>query len=32
VDRLIEQGKARREPLNLSPLFTHATAGATASR
>jgi quinol monooxygenase YgiN len=26
VDRLIEQGKAKREPLSLSPLFTHATA------
>ena len=25
VDALIAQGKARREPLNLSPIFTHAT-------
>ncbi len=24
VDSLIEQGKARREPLNLRPVFTHA--------
>ena len=23
VDSLIERGKARREPLNLSPVFTH---------
>jgi autoinducer 2-degrading protein len=23
VDSLIEQGKARREPLNLRPVFTH---------
>jgi len=26
VDSLIERGKARRDALNLSPLFTHATA------
>jgi quinol monooxygenase YgiN len=26
VDSLIERGQARREPLNLSPVFTHATA------
>ena len=24
VDSLIERGKARREPLNLRPIFTHA--------
>ena len=27
VDKLIEQGKARRDPTNLSPLFTHAGSG-----
>jgi autoinducer 2-degrading protein len=27
VDALIERGKARREPLNLRPVFTHATVG-----
>lgn len=26
VDSLIERGQARRDPLNLSPVFTHATA------
>ena len=27
VDSLVEQGKAHREPVNLSPIFTHASQG-----
>ena len=31
VDSLIERGKARRDPTNLSPVFTHATSASSAS-